>query len=132
MLDDSRLWAKPMELIFGKKFKLECWELAVRTMRRGEVASFTTRRVYTHSYPLVAKTLRDTYGPKKKGRGTNYQTTNSYTYNKRNKSFVSSVGADTKRALYSSLKLLMRFQMCSDSFLVLCKKFTLKNDLFLF
>ena len=70
VLDDSRLWAKPMELIFGKKFKLECWELAVRTMRRGEVASFTTRRVYTHSYPLVAKTLRDTYGPKKKGRGT--------------------------------------------------------------
>ena len=74
VLDDSRQWAKPMELIFGKKFKLECWELAVRTMRRGEVASFTTRRVYTHSYPLVAKTLRDTYGPKKKGRGTKLPT----------------------------------------------------------
>jgi len=26
-----------MELIFGKKFKLECWELALRTMRLGEV-----------------------------------------------------------------------------------------------
>lgn len=67
VLDDSRQWPKPMELIFGKKFKLECWELAVRTMRVAEVASFTTRRVYTHSYPLVAKTLRDTYLPKKKG-----------------------------------------------------------------
>jgi hypothetical protein len=28
-----------MELIFGKKFKLECWELALRTMRLGEVIS---------------------------------------------------------------------------------------------
>ncbi len=37
LLDDSRVWAKPMELIFGKKFKLECWELALRTMRLGEV-----------------------------------------------------------------------------------------------
>jgi hypothetical protein len=37
LLDDSRGWAKPMELIFGKKFKLECWELALRTMRLGEV-----------------------------------------------------------------------------------------------
>ncbi len=37
LLDDSRSWAKPMELIFGKKFKLECWELALRTMRLGEV-----------------------------------------------------------------------------------------------
>merc|ERR550534_907631 len=56
-----------MELIFGKKFKLECWELSIRTMRIGEVASFYTKKVYTHSYPLVAKTLRDTYGPKKPG-----------------------------------------------------------------
>ncbi len=39
LLDDSRGWAKPMELIFGKKFKLECWELALRTMRLGEVIS---------------------------------------------------------------------------------------------
>jgi AH receptor-interacting protein len=37
LLDDSRSWAKPMELVFGKKFKLECWELALRTMRLGEV-----------------------------------------------------------------------------------------------
>ena len=64
-LDDSRKWTKPMELIFGKKFKLESWEMSLETMRLGEVASFTTKRVYTHSYPLVAKTLRDNFLPGK-------------------------------------------------------------------
>jgi len=72
VLDDSRKWAQPMELIFGKKFKLESWEMSIRTMRIGEVASFKTKRVYTHSYPLVAKTLRDTYGPKKPGHKHNH------------------------------------------------------------
>ena len=67
LLDDSRTWTKPMEIIFGKKFKLESWEMSLETMRVGEVASFTTKRVYTHSYPLVAKTLRDTFRPKKPG-----------------------------------------------------------------
>jgi len=64
-LDDSRKWTKPMELIFGKKFKLESWEMSLETMRLGEVASFTTKRLYTHSYPLVAKTLRDNFLPGK-------------------------------------------------------------------
>jgi len=67
VLDDSRKWPQPMELIFGKKFKLESWEMSIRTMLIGEVASFKTKRIYTHSYPLVAKTLRETYGPKKPG-----------------------------------------------------------------
>jgi len=67
LLDDSRKWSKPMEIILGKKFKLESWETSLSTMRIGEVASFTTKRVYTHSYPLVAKTLRDNYLPKKEG-----------------------------------------------------------------
>ena len=69
LLDDSRKWTKPMELIFGKKFKLESWEMSLETMRVGEVASFTTKRVYTHSYPLVAKTLRDNFLPDKCGEG---------------------------------------------------------------
>ena len=34
-LDDSRKWTKPMELIFGKKFKLESWEMSLETMRVG-------------------------------------------------------------------------------------------------
>lgn len=67
VLDDSRKWSKPMELIFGKKFKLESWEMSIKTMKVGEVASFMTKRVYTHSYPLVAKTLRDNFLPKKAG-----------------------------------------------------------------
>ena len=69
LLDDSRKWTKPMELIFGKKFKLESWEMSLETMRVGEVASFTTKRVYTHSYPIVAKTLRDNFLPDKCGGG---------------------------------------------------------------
>jgi len=69
LLDDSRKWTKPMEIIFGKKFKLESWEMSLETMRVGEVASFTTKRVYTHSYPIVAKTLRDNFLPSKCGDG---------------------------------------------------------------
>jgi len=67
VLDDSRKWSKPMEIIFGKKFKLESWEMSIETMRVGEVASFTTKRCYTHSYPIVAKTLRDNFLPKPPG-----------------------------------------------------------------
>jgi AH receptor-interacting protein len=40
VLDDSRTWEKPMELIIGKKFKLEAWETCLQTMLVGEVASF--------------------------------------------------------------------------------------------
>ena len=40
VLDDSRTWDKPMELIIGKKFKLEAWETCLQTMLVGEVASF--------------------------------------------------------------------------------------------
>ena len=47
LLDDSRKWSKPMEIILGKKFKLESWETSLATMRIGEVASFTTKRMYT-------------------------------------------------------------------------------------
>ena len=67
VLDDSRKWTKPMEIIFGKKFKLESWEMSLETMRVGEVSSFTTKMIYTHSYPLVAKTLRDNFLPGKCG-----------------------------------------------------------------
>jgi len=63
LLDDSRKWTQPMELIFGKKFKLESWELSLETMRVGEVASFVTKRSYTHNYPVVVKTLRDNFLP---------------------------------------------------------------------
>jgi len=47
-LDDSRKWDNkkdgPMEIVFGKKFKLECWETCLSTMVEGEVASFKCRK----------------------------------------------------------------------------------------
>ena len=62
LLDDSRKWDKPMELLIGKKFKLEAWEMCLKTMRLQEVSSFVVKRVYACEYPTVAKTLRDTFG----------------------------------------------------------------------
>ncbi len=48
-LDDSRKWDHTpsrgaMELVMGKKFKLECWETCLTTMSIGEVASFTVKK----------------------------------------------------------------------------------------
>ena len=74
VLDDSRKWDKPMELIFGKKFKLEAWELCLATMRLHEVSSFKVKPIYSAVYPVVAKTLREAFdkydkdgNPKKEG-----------------------------------------------------------------
>lgn len=78
LLDDSRKWIKPMEIIFGKKFKLESWEMSIETMRVGEVSSFTTKRMYTHSYPIVAKTLRDNFLPKPPGHDHKHQKASSH------------------------------------------------------
>ena len=73
-LDDSRKWDKPMEIVFGKKFKLEAWELCIATMALHEVSSFKVKPIYSAVYPAVAKTLRDTFNkfdkdgkPKKPG-----------------------------------------------------------------
>ena len=80
VLDDSRKWDKPMELVFGKKFKLEAWELCLATMRLNEVSSFKVKPVYSAVYPAVAKTLRDTFNkldkhghPKKPGEHQQHQ-----------------------------------------------------------
>lgn len=40
MIDDSHNYDKPMEIILGKKFKLEVWEVCVKTMKENEVAEF--------------------------------------------------------------------------------------------
>lgn len=44
IIDDSRKMGKPMELVLGKKFKLEVWETIVQLMSLNEVASFTVDR----------------------------------------------------------------------------------------
>lgn len=43
MIDDSRKvnGGKPMELVLGKKFKLEVWEAIIQKMAINEVARFT-------------------------------------------------------------------------------------------
>lgn len=40
LIDDSRTMRKPMELVLGKKFKLEVWEAIVQKMALNEVACF--------------------------------------------------------------------------------------------
>lgn len=39
---------KPMELIIGKKFKLEVWEKALKTMWLNEVARFSVVKEVRH------------------------------------------------------------------------------------
>ena len=61
VVDNSRKDAdpKPMELVMGKKFKLEIWELCLKTMRQGEVASFTVEPQVN----LCLKPIRDMHEP---------------------------------------------------------------------
>lgn len=65
LIDDSHQWKEPVELIIGKKFKLEVLEACIRTMLPGEVASFTIDKSLLAPYPLVSKTLREAYGKTK-------------------------------------------------------------------
>ena len=51
VLDDSRTWEKPMELLIGKKFKLEAWETCLQTMMVGEVSSFKVKSKTTIIFP---------------------------------------------------------------------------------
>ena len=43
VIDDSRkhVDSQPMQLVTGKKFKMEVWEACLSTMLKGEIASFT-------------------------------------------------------------------------------------------
>ena len=66
VLDDSKKLneKKPMELIIGKKFKLEVWEKSLRTMWEKEVSQFTVVKELLFDYPVVAKQLREYYARK--------------------------------------------------------------------
>ncbi|KAH8262252.1 hypothetical protein KR026_009337 [Drosophila bipectinata] len=59
IVDDSRNMCKPMELVMGKKFKLEVWEVMVQQMSLNEVAKFTVHKSLCAQYPFISKTLRD-------------------------------------------------------------------------
>ncbi|KAK9877932.1 hypothetical protein WA026_020155 [Henosepilachna vigintioctopunctata] len=66
VLDDSRKMGqgKPVELIIGKKFKLEVWESMLKGMQLNEVSQFTVDANLVLQYPFVSKTLRDANKPK--------------------------------------------------------------------
>ncbi|XP_058065326.1 AH receptor-interacting protein-like [Anopheles bellator] len=59
LIDDSRVRQKPMELVLGKKFKLEVWESIVQQMALNEVSKFRCHRSLVLQYPFVAKIMRD-------------------------------------------------------------------------
>lgn len=53
LIDDSRKWNKPMQLILGRKFKLPVWEVLVKNMALNEVAQFTVdKSVSNNVFPM--------------------------------------------------------------------------------
>lgn len=48
-----------MELVLGRQFKLEVWEVVVQKMALNEVARFTVDKSLVPQYPFIAKTIRD-------------------------------------------------------------------------
>lgn len=58
LLDDSRKMGegKPIDLVLGKKFKLEVWEAIVQKMAVNEVAQFTVDKSVRKTQPLYYRT----------------------------------------------------------------------------
>lgn len=48
-----------MELIMGHSFKIEAWEVCIKSMGVGEVSSFTVDKSLLFSFPMAMKQLRD-------------------------------------------------------------------------
>lgn len=61
-IEDSKATGKPMELIFGKEFKLPVWEECLKTMLCGEVAEFVVDKKLCANYFLVSKGYRQYAG----------------------------------------------------------------------
>ncbi|KAI4503599.1 hypothetical protein M0802_001002 [Mischocyttarus mexicanus] len=68
IIDDSRILGSPMELILGKKFKLEVWEVIIQKMALNEVACFKVDKSLVTAYPFVSKTLREVGKPQSEKR----------------------------------------------------------------
>ncbi|KOX68421.1 AH receptor-interacting protein [Melipona quadrifasciata] len=68
VIDDSKTMGNPMELVLGKKFKLEVWEVIVQKMALNEVACFRVDKSLVTSYPFVSKTLREVGKPQSEKR----------------------------------------------------------------
>ncbi|XP_058804004.1 aryl-hydrocarbon-interacting protein-like 1 [Phymastichus coffea] len=63
VIDDSKEMGKPMELVLGKQFKLDVWEVIVQKMALNEVALFIVDKTLVSPYPFVSKTLREAGKP---------------------------------------------------------------------
>ncbi|CAL7947725.1 unnamed protein product [Xylocopa violacea] len=68
VIDDSKVMGNPMELVLGKKFKLEIWEVIVQKMALNEVALFRVDKSLVTAYPFVSKTLREVGKPQSEKR----------------------------------------------------------------
>ncbi|XP_011141793.1 aryl-hydrocarbon-interacting protein-like 1 isoform X2 [Harpegnathos saltator] len=68
IIDDSKAMGSPMELVLGKKFKLEVWEAIVQKMALNEVACFKVHKSLVTAYPFVSKTLREAGKPQSQKR----------------------------------------------------------------
>ena len=64
LLDDSRTWDEPFELILGHSFQLEAWEDGIQSMRPGERAMFYCIPSKSLGYTKLSKTLRDMHKKK--------------------------------------------------------------------
>ncbi|XP_067205649.1 aryl-hydrocarbon-interacting protein-like 1 [Linepithema humile] len=63
VIDDSKTMENMMELVLGKKFKLEVWEAIIQKMALNEVAHFKVHKSLVTAYPFVSKTLRESGKP---------------------------------------------------------------------
>lgn len=64
VIDDNRKDGKPMELIFGKKFKLEAWETCLKSMRPREVASFVVDPSVSIQHAVDSQLISKRFGLK--------------------------------------------------------------------
>lgn len=53
-IDDSYQWPKPMELVLGKKFKLEVWETVLKSMCLKEKSKFIVEKSVSIHKPIFA------------------------------------------------------------------------------
>ena len=57
VIDDSHKYDKPMEIILGKKFKLEVWETCLKTMQPNEVSEFLVDKLVSSCCSIHAHFL---------------------------------------------------------------------------
>lgn len=59
MIDNSYKWPKHMEIVLGKKFKLEVWETILKSMCEREISKFIVNKSVSIDLKLFVKKLND-------------------------------------------------------------------------